>query len=174
MSKVATSSGLGAAPLRPVPTRTRTAPDERAARHSMREQIARLEEDLAGLFTSSWPRKGIVAPAPGASGVGGARMLTFAELEGRRDALAERVARAKRVLAERTALEEDNRRLVEEMLLDPDAHRWVHVSNEDIGEPGCKHWHVLPRGGLLGMLASWWRVRVSSGCPLARGRSGVP
>ena len=36
----------------------------------------------------------------------------------------------------------------------------------DIGEPGCRDWHVRPRFGLLGMLAGWWRVVVSSGCPL--------
>ena len=39
----------------------------------------------------------------------------------------------------------------------------------DIGEPGCHDWHVRPRFGLLGMLAGWWRVVVSSGCPLQPG-----
>ena len=39
------------------------------------------------------------------------------------------------------------------MLLDPAAHKWKRVSHEDIGEPGCRHWHVRPRMGLLGMLA---------------------
>jgi hypothetical protein len=53
------------------------------------------------------------------------------------------------------------------MLLDPGAHRWVRVSNADIGEPGCKTWHVVPRLGLVGMLAGWWHVKISSGCPLA-------
>ena len=55
-------------------------------------------------------------------------------------------------------------------MLDPAAHKWVRVGNEDIGEPGCKHWHVRPRWGLLGMLMNWWRVRISSGCPLAGAR----
>ena len=157
-----------ASPVPPLPGRTRTAPDERAARRSLRDQIARLEDELTGLFTSSWPRKGVVV-APATGRATGARVLALGELEDRRDTLAERVASAKRTLAARTALEEDRRRLIEEMLLDPHAHRWVHVSNEDIGEPGCKHWHVRPRGGLLGMLGSWWRVRISSGCPLAEG-----
>jgi hypothetical protein len=40
------------------------------------------------------------------------------------------------------------------------------VTNADVGEPGCRDWHVRPRFGLLGMLAGWWRVVVSSGCPL--------
>ena len=51
------------------------------------------------------------------------------------------------------------------MLLEPEAFPYVRVSHEDIGEPGCRHWHVLPRGGLLGRLLKWWRVRISSGCP---------
>jgi hypothetical protein len=28
-------------------------------------------------------------------------------------------------------------------------------------------WHVRPRLGLVGMLAGWWQVKLSSGCPLA-------
>ena len=62
---------------------------------------------------------------------------------------------------------------IEEMLLDPAAHRWVRVSNADIGEPGCKHWHVRPRGGILGMFVSWWRVVISSGCPLPQYCAGM-
>ena len=52
------------------------------------------------------------------------------------------------------------------MLLDPARHRFARVTNADVGEPGCRDWHVRPRFGLLGMLAGWWRVVVSSGCPL--------
>jgi hypothetical protein len=52
------------------------------------------------------------------------------------------------------------------MLLEPERHKWVRIGNEHIGEPGCKHWHVQPRWGILGMLMNWWRVRISSGCPL--------
>ena len=146
------------------PLAPRTRPDERAARRSMLEQAARLEEELAGLFCSTWPRKGFDF---GVRSRGGPRVLSLAELEQLRDALADRVAAAKRALSERTHVEEQNRRLIETMLLEPDKHRWAFVSNEDIGEPGCKHWHVRPRWGLLGMLTRWWRVVVSSGCPLA-------
>ena len=35
------------------------------------------------------------------------------------------------------------------MLLAPEKHKWVRVGNEDIGEPGCKHWHVRPALGRL-------------------------
>jgi hypothetical protein len=59
-----------------------------------------------------------------------------------------------------------SRRAREELLLDPAAHPFARVKNEDVGEPGCCDWHVRPRFGLLGMLAGWWRVVVSSGCPL--------
>ncbi len=75
------------------------------------------------------------------------------------------VRAARRALSERTAVEEGNRQLIEEMLLDPEAHQWVRVSHADIGEPGCRHWHVRPRYGPLGRFAKWWRVRISSGCP---------
>ena len=54
-----------------------------------------------------------------------------------------------------------------DLMLDPAAHKWVRVGNEDIGEPGCKHWHVVPRLGVIGMLAGWWHVKISSGCPFA-------
>jgi hypothetical protein len=72
-------------------------------------------------------------------------------------------------LYERGYVEQKRRALIEEMLADPAAHKWKIVSNEDIGDPGCKHWHSRPRWGLLGMVMGWWRVRVSSGCPLAAG-----
>ena len=55
------------------------------------------------------------------------------------------------------------------MIAEPERHRWLLVSNEDIGEPGCRHWHSRPRWGILGMLFGWWRIRLSSGCPLAEG-----
>jgi hypothetical protein len=148
-------------------TRIRTrrgAPDERPARQTLREQIARLEEELAGLFTSAWPRKGMDLSV---AANGGPRVLSLQELEETRDRLSERVSDARKALSERTYVEEQNRCLIEEMLLEPERHKWIRVANEDIGEPGCRHWHVRPRWGIAGMLLNWWRVVVSSGCPLA-------
>jgi hypothetical protein len=137
------------------PAAPRTSPDERGARRTLLDQVRRLEEESAGLFCSAWPRKGLdLIPALGERA--GPRLLTLGELE---------ELRGRAALEERGVAEEGNRRLIEEMLLDPESHRWVHVSNEDIGEPGCTHWHVRPRYGLLGMLMRWWRVVVSSGCP---------
>jgi hypothetical protein len=142
----------------------RTLPDERAARRSLLDQVARLEEEHSQLFCSTWPRKGFEWSVRSR---GGPRVLSLEELEELRDDLMARVADARRALSERTYVEEQNRCLIEEMLIAPDRYRWVRVGNEDIGEPGCKHWHVRPRWGVLGMLMSWWRVVISSGCPLA-------
>jgi hypothetical protein len=142
----------------------RTSPDERAARLTLLAQVRRLEEESAGLFCSAWPRKDLDL-LPATSRREGLRLLTFGELEELRDELVEHLRRGRAALEERGRAEERSRRLIEEMLLDPESHRWVHVSNEDIGEPGCTHWHVRPRYGLLGMLMRWWRVVVSSGCP---------
>ena len=140
--------------------------DERAARADLRRQIAALEAALGKLFGSAFPRTGIefAVPAPG-----GPRILSVDELERVRDALAARLQEVKGSLAACTYVEEQNRQLIEEMAADPGAHKWIRVSNEDIGEPGCRHWHSRPRWGLLGMLTGLWRVRVSSGCPLAKG-----
>jgi hypothetical protein len=143
----------------------RTRPDERAARRSLREQVARLEEEHVALACSAWPRTDVV-PAPQTWRGGEPRLLSLAELEHLRDELAVRVGDLRRALDERGREEERNRRLLEEMLLQPEEHGWVQLGNEDFGEPGCRHWHVRPRFGLLGMLLKWWRVRISSGCPL--------
>jgi hypothetical protein len=151
----------------PLPARVRPSapPDERAARHALREQVARLEAEMAQLFSSAWPRTDVVTTGRSRRG-GESRLLSLTELEELRDGLVVRVRDMRRALDERGEEEERNRRLLEEMLLDPRGHAWIELGNEDIGEPGCRHWHARPRFGLLGMLMRWWRVVVSSGCPL--------
>jgi hypothetical protein len=149
-------------PVKPAPAPA--PPDERPARRALRRQIARLEEELAGLQTSAWPARERIAAAGGTSGAG-ARVLSLGQLEAHRDELSERMQAAKAQLAERAEEQDRSHRLIEEMQLDPGAYRWLRVTNEDVGEPGCKNWHVRPRAGLLGMLMGWWRVVVSSGCP---------
>jgi hypothetical protein len=136
--------------------------DERPARRSLRDQIAKLERELAALFASSYPRRGVEwrVPSPG-----GPRVLGFGELEELRDALALRLEDARRTLSERAYVERENVARIEEMLLEPERFKWVRISNEDIGERGCKYWHSRPRLGLIGMLLGWWRVKISSGCP---------
>lgn len=145
--------------------------DERAARRSLLEQVARLESELASLFCSTYPRTGFEWRVRSR---GGPRILSLRELERLRDDLAVRLEDNRRALSDRTWVEEQHRRRIEEMMLEPEKHKWVRVGNDDIGEPGCKHWHSRPRFGLLGMLLGWWRVRISSGCPLARGRGFSP
>jgi hypothetical protein len=138
--------------------------DEAAARRTLREQIAKLEAELSAAFVSAFPRTGIDF---GVRGRGGPRLLSLGELELLRDELADRLREARHELTQRAEVEAANRLLIEEMLRDPVRHKWVRVANADIGEPGCRHWHVRPRLGVLGMLMGWWRVKISSGCPLA-------
>jgi hypothetical protein len=140
--------------------------DERAARADLRRQIAAMELALARLFGSAFPRKGIDFAV---AGMGGPRLLSVDELEKVRDGLAARIQDVKADLHDYAVVEEANRELIEEMVADPASHKWERVYNEDIGEPGCKHWHAKPRWGVLGMLLGWWRVKISSGCPLAKG-----
>ena len=140
--------------------------DERAARRTLLHQIARLEGELTQVFCATWPRKDMPRPLVAGRG-GGPRILSLAELEELRDDLAARIADTRRALSDRTWVEDQNRRLIEEMLLEPKRHKWRRVSAEDIGERGYKHWHVRPRWSFIGMLMGWWQVVVSSGCPLA-------
>lgn len=145
--------------------------DHAAARRQLRDQVARLESELSALFCSAFPRTGFDWSTRSR---GGPRLLSLSELERLRDELAAKLQHNRRVLGDRTYAEELNRRRLEEMLLAPEEHKWVRIRNEDIGERGCNEYRVEPRFGLLGMLMNWWRVKVSSGCPLCRGRGRRP
>jgi hypothetical protein len=140
----------------------RTKVDDAAARRSLRDQIAKLERELAALFASAYPRKGLdwQVAAPG-----GPRLLGVRDLEALRDDLAIRLEDTRRELRDRGYVEQKNRARIEALVADPARFKWVRISNEDIGEHGCKFWHSRPRFGLIGMLMGWWRVRISSGCP---------
>jgi hypothetical protein len=144
---------------------------ERLVRDDLRRQIAALERKLGELFASAFPRQGIEW---GVGAVGGPRVLDAGELERVRDALVVRLREAQVELGRRAAAEEATRGLIESMIAEPERHRWVKVSNEDLGEAECRHWHSRPRWGILGMLLGWWRVKLSSGCPLARGSGPFP
>jgi hypothetical protein len=139
---------------------------ERRVRDDLRRQIAASEKRLGELFASAFPRKGFNWTVGAA---GGPRVLGVAELERVRDALAVRLREAQAELGRRGEVEEANRGLLESMIAEPDRYRWVRISGEDVGEPGCRQWHSRPRWGILGMLLGWWRVKLSSGCPLPRG-----
>ncbi|MGI9019972.1 MAG: hypothetical protein ACR2G3_04600, partial [Solirubrobacterales bacterium] len=146
-------------------------PPGKVARDDLRRQIATLERRLGELFASAFPRRGIEWKV---GAVGGPRVLDVADLERVRDALVVRLRDAQGEVGRRAETEEANRALIESMIAAPERHRWVKVSNADIGETQCRHWHARPRWGILGMLLGWWRVKLSSGCPLSEGGGPFP
>jgi hypothetical protein len=139
--------------------------DERLARAELRRQVGHLERELAVLFGEAFgrvevdPHVAAVAAEP--------RVLGLGELEQLRDDLAERVAEARSTLREQARVETANHELLRRMMVSPADFKWVQVSRDDLGLPGCGHWHSRPRLGPIGMLMGWWRVKVSSGCPLS-------
>jgi hypothetical protein len=139
---------------------------ERVARDDLRRQIAALERRLGATFAAAFPRRGIDWRV---GALGGPRVLGVAELERVRDALATRLREAEREVARRGEIEAQNRAVLEDMIAFPERYRWVRIEAADVGEPSCARWESLPRWGLLGLLAGWWRVKLSSGCPLAAG-----
>jgi hypothetical protein len=139
--------------------------DERLARAELRRQIGRLERELASQLSEGFGRV-TVAHRVAAMAVE-PRVLDLGELERLRDELADRVAEARSTLRQQELVEADNHALLRRMLASPAEYKWVRVSRDDLGLPGCGHWHSRPRLGPIGMLMGWWRVKVSSGCPLA-------
>ncbi|HEY1853487.1 MAG TPA: hypothetical protein VGG40_02780 [Solirubrobacterales bacterium] len=152
-------------------TRESAVASERAARAQLRSQVGRLERELARLTAEGFPRIQIdhhvagSAPAP--------RLLALGDLERIRDDLADRVSEARRALQERAEFEAANRELLRALLESPEKHRGLKIGRAEVGEPGCGGWRSVPRYGLLGMLMGWWRVKVSSGCPLAERLAAV-
>ncbi len=159
-----------AAPVAPAELARQREVAERRVRVDLRRQIALLERRLAEAFAAAFPRQGIEWRVGAA---GGPRVLGVAELERVRDALASRLRAAEGELARRGRVEERNRALLEEMIAAPERHRGLIIAAPDIGEPSCRTWRSVPRLGLVGMLMGWWRVKLSSGCPLAAGAGGV-
>jgi hypothetical protein len=139
--------------------------DERAARRTLRDQIARIEAQLADCVATAFGARGAVPFA--VAGAHGPRLLGIAELERVRDDLAQRLAEARRELTATGLAQERARVRLERMLLAPGRHKFARVSAAELGEGGCGVYQVRPRLGLIGMLAGWWHVKLSSGCPLA-------
>jgi DNA-binding transcriptional regulator YhcF (GntR family) len=135
--------------------------DELGARRELRRQIGRLEAQLASyrrdLESLGPPR--VRAPEP--------RIASAAELERTRDALLRQLGAARAAAAERARRERRAREVRDAMVANPGAHRWEVVSADETGEESCATWEVAPRLGPLGALMSWWRLKVSGGCPLA-------
>ncbi len=145
----------------------RREPEERAARATLRAQIARLERERAAIVAERFPF--IAAPAPtGAVGMG-PRLLGLGELERVRDQLAAGVQELHVRVRERAEHERRAREQLQRMRLEPGRYKFARLPVRDLGLGVCGAWEVRPRLGLIGMLAGWWQLKLSSGCPLARG-----
>jgi hypothetical protein len=144
---------------------------EAAGRRTLRAQIAKLERELSEAFVTAFPDR--LTPQTGVSGRA-PRLLSLGELEEVRDSLAERLHGLRAAISERADIQEANRVALERMLLDPAEHRFEVMPLRDLGESGCGVYQVRPRLGLIGMLRGWWQVKLSSGCPLARGHGLRP
>jgi hypothetical protein len=145
--------------------------DERAARRALRAQVAKLERELSAIIAEGFPH---IAPRAHTGATGGAPcLLDLGRLECTRDELAGMVASARRARMERVELETRSRELLRRMQREPAAYKFVRLPVRDLGEHGCGVWQVRPRLGLIGMLAGWWQVKLSSGCPLPGGHAAA-
>jgi hypothetical protein len=141
------------------------APETLGARRGLRTQIDALHEELRRVLEASWAPETLAA-AVGPAGVGDVpRLLDLGQLEVVRDGLLAGLERVREAAARRAEGHARARALLEEMYADPDAHRGVALTTDDLGIAGCCRWSVSPVLGVVGRLAGWWRVKVSSGCP---------
>lgn len=143
--------------------------DEREARRSLREQTARLERELSRVVAEGFPY--IVAPPIDSAPEQHPHLLSFAELEQLRDHLVGRLHELYRQAAEHAELVRRSSELLEQMKREPGRHKFMRLPVANLGQGGCGAWEVRPRLGLIGMLAGWWHIKLSSGCPLPRGRA---
>jgi hypothetical protein len=143
---------------------------ERDVRETLRGQIARLERESSAIVADTFPH---ISPSNrsdsrellGDEAVAGPRLLTLAELERVRDHLAGHTQDLRRLAAERVEHERRAHERLEAMKLEPGCYKFARLPVRDLGEGGCGVWEVRPRLGLIGMLAGWWQVKLSSGCP---------
>jgi hypothetical protein len=140
--------------------------DEAAARRSLRAQISKLERERSALIAGAFPH---VRPVAGVAATNGPRLLGLAQLERLRDELAGQLQDVRGEVRRRNEHERRARELLERMKLEPGRYKFVRLPVRDLGEGGCGVWEVRPRLGLIGMLAGWWELKLSSGCPLAEG-----
>ena len=102
--------------------------DERAARCSLRDQIAKLERELAAAFVGAFPRHGIDFGF-GTSRAPAARACSrWASSSGCATTSPSGWSGVRRQLHERAEAEEAKRELLERMLLEPGRYKWVRVT----------------------------------------------
>ena len=139
---------------------------EHAARRSLRSQVERLERELSAIVAEGFPHIGAAVVA---RPYGGPSLLGLEQLESLRDELAGRLQDLRRRAQHRAEHELRAQELLERMKLEPGRYKFVRLPVTELGQRGCGVWEVRPRFGLLGMLAGWWELKLSSGCPLAMG-----
>lgn len=140
---------------------------ERAARATLRMQIAKLENELSQILANRFPF--IAAPPafplPEPAPSGGPYLPGLGELERARDRLAARLQELRARAARRSEHERRAAELLERMRLEPGRYKYYRVPVRDLGQSGCGVYEVRPRLGVIGMLAGWWELTLSSGCP---------
>ncbi len=141
---------------------------ERAARASLRAQIARLEREHSAIVAERFPH--IRAPLGSPVALESApSLLDLGELERTRDRLAASLQELRARVEQRVEHERRARDQLQRMRLEPGHYKFVRLPVRDLGQGVCGYWEVRPRLGLIGMLAGWWQLKLSSGCPLAMG-----
>lgn len=147
---------------------------ERDARTALRAQIGKLERECSAIVANAFPNLSPAdVPITGGEVMSGPCLLTLGELERTRDRLAGCRHDLRRLAQERVEHERRSRELLEGMKLEPGRYKFVRLPVRDLGQGGCGVWEVRPRLGLIGMLAGWWHVKLSSGCPLPKGPRAV-
>ena len=154
--------------------------DEMAARRSLQAQVTRLERELAQIVAEGFPH---ISPPPAhqlsgrpsadalssGAAANGPCLLSLGQLEQLRDHLAGTLQDMRRRAQARHEHERRAHELLRCMKLEPGRYKFMRLPVSDLGQGGCGVWEVRPRFGLIGMLAGWWQVKLSSGCPLPRG-----
>lgn len=133
-----------------------------AQRQEFLRHIETLERELQQVLSALTPRN---RPLPPGASQARPHLLSITELELVRDALTAELGRAEEILARQIHTRQGNRSLLKRMVEAPVEFRWAKVTTIDLGEPGCRTWESVPKLGPVGMLANWWRIRISSGCP---------
>ena len=131
-------------------------------RREFLRNIESLERELQQIIIALTPANRHTRTVPSAARP---HLLSLTELEIVRDGLAAELDSVRETLAVQIHTRRDKRMLLKRMTEEPVKFRWARVTTVDLGEPGCRSWEVVPKLGPVGMLANWWRIRISSGCP---------
>lgn len=133
-----------------------------AGRHEFYAQIATHERELSAALAKLEPRR---RPRPSTTAATRPHLLSGQELESTRDDLVARISDVQGLVALQSAARSGARALLKRMTDVPADFRWATVTTKDLGSTECREWQSVPVLGPIGILANWWRIRISSGCP---------